>query len=383
MGRDTGPVLAVIPSHGTHRRNIVRILKSFPEFEGYKFVFVSRTFAPASIVKARNWVRRRLAPQSDTVVVSRASENLVIDGFTERIIRWNASQIVKFTGDIRVIVFGETAGEVLMLANQLLSLTSARTCLVPEGLGVVSQTRAQFAAGGTGWQTALGAESRQGQGNRRPQGCRGLVQSAARSVGKFWWRVRRFVFLVSVRPGAPKLLAPGRFDYLASDWLEELPAGFTAATTLTPLNSVSEKSSARRAVFLHGPYDFEEATWLACLSALDLREIQTLVIKQHRNPLGFGALEAAARALLSSLEIEVLLGGNIEEYFSRESFALVAGIDSSALFAASQLLPESRIVSTLDTLGRCSSNKDLATVARYRKEFDLFRAQCSGRIAFV
>jgi hypothetical protein len=80
---------------------------------------------------------------------------MVIDGFTERIIRWNASQIVKFTGDIRVIVFGETAGEVLMLANQLSSLTSARTCLVPEGLGVVSQTRAQFEAGGTGWQMAL------------------------------------------------------------------------------------------------------------------------------------------------------------------------------------------------------------------------------------
>ncbi len=179
------------------------------------------------------------------------------------------------------------------------------------------------------------------------------------------------------------MLAPGRFDYLASDWLEELPAGFIAATTLTPLNSVTENTSARRAVFLHGPYDFEEATWLECLSALDLREIQTLVIKQHRNPLGFGALEAAARALLSSLEIEVLLGGNIEEYFSRESFALVAGNDSSALFSASQLLPESRIVSPLDTLGRCSSTKDLAIVARYRKEFDLFRAQRPGRIAFV
>ncbi len=155
MGRDTGLVLAVIPSHGTHRRNILRILKGCPEFEGYKVVFVSRTFAPASIVKVRNWVRRLLDPHSDTVVVSRASENMVIDGFTERIIRWNASQIVKFTGDIRVIVFGETAGEVLMLANQLSSLTSARTCLVPEGLGVVSQTRAQFEAGGTGWQMAL------------------------------------------------------------------------------------------------------------------------------------------------------------------------------------------------------------------------------------
>lgn len=383
MGRDTGPVLVVIPSHGTHRRNIVRLLKGSPEFEGYKVLFVSRAFAPASVVKVRNWVRRRLGPQSDTVVVSRASENLVIDGFTERIVRWNASQIVKFTGDIRVIVFGETGGEVLMLANQLSSLTSARTCLVPEGLGVVSQTRAQFEAGGTGWQLALRAKSRQGQGNRRPQGCRKLIQSAARSIGKVWWRVRRFVFLVSARPGAPKMLASGRFDYLASDWLEALPDGFTAETTLAALNIVSEKTSARRAVFLHGPYDFEEETWLECLSALDLREIQTLVIKQHRNPLGFGALEAAARALLSSPEIEVIHGGNIEEYFTRESFALVAGIDSSALFSASQLLPESRIVSTLDTLGRCSSTKDLAIVARYRKEFDLFRAQRAGRITFV
>ena len=119
------------------------------------------------------------------------------------------------------------------------------------------------------------------------------------------------------------------------------------------------------------------------LSALDLRDIHTLVIKRHRNPLGFGALDAAARALVSPLEIEVLLGGNIEEYFLRESYALVAGVDSSALFSASRLLPESRIVSTLDTLARCSSANDLAIVARYRKEFEIFRAQCPSRIAFV
>lgn len=382
-GTFTGSALAIIPSHGTHRRNIVRILRGFPEFEGYRFLFVSRTFAPASLIQARNWVRRRLSPQSDTIVVSRGSENLVIDGFTARVIEWNASQIEKFTPDIRVVVFGETAGEVLMLAHRLSSLTGARTCLVPEGLGVVSQTRAEFESGGSAWQKALRAGPKKVRGSRRSQRGRRLVQSIARSIGKFWWRVRRFVFLVSERPAAPKLSVPGRFDYLASDWLQELPDGFTVATTLTPTVSVSEKNSVGRAVFLHGPYDFEEETWLACLSALDLAEIHTLVIKQHRNPLGFGALEAAARALVPPLEVEVLLGGNIEEYFSRETYSLVAGVDSSALFTASQMLPETRIVSTLDTLNRCSSAIDLAIVAGYSREFEIFRAQCPSRIAFV
>ena len=370
---DLGRALVVIPSHGTHRVNVIRMLNGLIEFDGYKVVFVSRTFAPIFLIKLRNWIRSQLHSKSDTVVVSRGSENLVVDGFTQRIVRWNASQIKKFAGDVRVVVFGETGGEVLMLAEYLSSLTGASTCFVPEGLGVLSQTKSEFEAGGSDWRAALRKAS------LRPR----LGQLTARSIGKFFWRLRRFVFLVLTRPVAPRLSIAGRFDYLVSDWLRDLPDGFDAGKSLAPRVSVFAENSAARAVFLHGPYDFEEVTWTACLRALDLAEIDTLVIKQHRNPLGFGALEAAARKLDFPPKIEFIIGGNIEDYFSQETYALVAGIDSSALFSARQLLPESRVVSTLDTLVRCSSSRDRALVHRYRKEFELFRAQCPSNIAFV
>jgi hypothetical protein len=179
------------------------------------------------------------------------------------------------------------------------------------------------------------------------------------------------------------LSGPRHLDYFATDWLEKLPDGFTAERTWTQPVGIPEQNLTRRALFLHGPYEFEEQTWLACLRALDLGQINTLVLKQHRNPLGFDALEVAARALSPSLEVEVLRDGNIEEYFFQARYSLVAGIDSSALLSASRLLPECRIVSTLDTLERSSSARDQTIVARYREEFDHFRSLCPSRMAFV
>ena len=371
------PALVAVPSHGTHRKNMLRLLDALPEFADYRVVLVARTFAPLSVIRFRNWLRRGRGGESVTVLVSRSAENQVIDGFTERVTRWNANQVIKFVPDIRLIVFGETAGEVGLFAGQLASFTGAPTCLSPEGLGVLWQTREECNVQGVAWRNALRAPievARTRDGLRR-----GPVtfQFASRVVAKFWWRLRRLVFLLLFRPAAPRFLLDSHIDFLASDWLNEVPPGFSVGQTLRSpaaprVAGERNPSSAGTAVFLHGPYDFDSAVWTACLGALDFSGIHTLIVKQHRNPLGFGALEAAARALPSDLKIEVLRTGNIEDLFLNARQSMVAGIDSSALFSARSMVPECRIVSVIPTLTKYLEARGVDRVETLRPQFELF-----------
>lgn len=69
--------------------------------------------------------------------------------------------------------------------------------------------------------------------------------------------------------------------------------------------------------------------------------------------------------------------------FARERFALVAGLDSTALFAVASFLPDCPAVSVLDTLRKTVKGKDEQFVKDRKRAFDLFQDRCNGNVKVV
>jgi hypothetical protein len=174
-------------------------------------------------------------------------------------------------------------------------------------------------------------------------------------------------------------------DYLVSDWVEHMPKGFSATKVINPTPHGSQVKTGRHdnVLFLHAPYDLSTETWLSCLEAIDIQSAGSLVLKRHRIPTGFANLVEAANLLKQKANVLVVERGVAEEMFVRGRFGLVAGVDSTALFAAANLLPDCPTVSVLDTLQRIVTRNEAEVVKHFENDWNKFRNGCVGRVRVV
>ena len=377
--------LVAIHSHATHRQNMQRLLSSVEEFQGYRLIFIERVFEPPSWLFFKNRLKSAINCPN-TFLVSRASENGILDGYARRVVARGVRHLASLIPNIKVVAIGELVGEVSLLGNLLASTTGARLCLVPEGTGVLFEDATAAGNRGVGWKLALERShfQRQLRGLKR-RGRDSLPVTSIRSIQKLWWRVRRQFFLRLGRPGPPALSYSARVDYLVSDWVEHMPKGFLATKIINPTSYGSQLKPRRHdnVLFLHAPYDFSTETWLSCLEALDLQSAGSLVLKRHRIPTGFANLVEAANLLQRKANVLVIERGVAEEMLARGRFGLVAGVDSTALFAAANLLPDCLTVSVLDTLQKTVTGNEAEIVKDFETDWNKFRNLCDGRVKVV
>lgn len=377
--------LVIIHSHGTHRLNSRRLLSQVKEFEGHRLIFIGRVFSPPSWLSVKNHLKK-VVGNPETFLVSRASENGIIDGYSGRVVSRNVRLITSLIPDITTVVIGELAGEVSLLGNLLAEETGAHLCLVPEGTGVLFEDATAAGNRGVGWKLALERSrfQRQLRGLKR-RGRDSLPVTSIRSIQKLWWRVRRQVFLRIRRPGPPALSSPTHLDYMVSDWAEHVPKGISAARTINPTRRSFRVQSAHHEdiLFLHAPYDFSAETWLSCLEAIASRETGLIVLKRHRIPTGFANLVEAANSLKEKANVRLVERGVVEDMFAQRPYRLVAGVDSTALFSVQSFLPDCPSISVLDTIEKTVKGNEVQIVKKHEDDWKLFRNRCVGRVKVV